>query len=64
MPAFQIAEELKNVLERVSASFYGQYNKSFGECELASVSELENDSGDAAEKYAATAISFQQRKTH
>lgn len=64
MPAFQIAEELKNVLERVSASFYGQNNKSFGECELASVLELENDGGHAAEKCAATAVSFQQRKTH
>lgn len=63
-PAFQIAEELKNVPERVSASFYGQNNRSFEECELASVLELENGSGDAAEKCAATAVSFQQRKTH
>lgn len=45
-PAYQIAEELKNVLERVSASFYGQNNKSFGEYELASELELENDSGE------------------
>lgn len=63
-PAFQIAEELKNVPERVSVPFYGQNNRSFEECELVSVSELENGSEDAAEKCAATAISFQQRKTH
>lgn len=62
--AFQIAEELKSVLERPSTSFYGQNNKSFGKCELASVSELENDSKDAEGKCADTAISFQHRKTH
>lgn len=45
-PAYQIAGESKNVLERVSASFYGQNNKSFGEYELASESELENGGGE------------------
>lgn len=39
-PAFQIAEKLKNVLEGVRAPFYRQNNKSFGESERASVSEL------------------------